>query len=711
MIAADRGWRRRLPTAVPAEPGPARGRPDPRGLSAIAVTGVILTGLLHRPVGGLIGVDVAFVVVGYLITAWALDQWRASGRVPVARCYVASAKRIFPATTLVLAVTVLAATVAAPAAVAAAVRGDAIRALLMVTNGHPPPSGVGHPLQNFWAVSVSAQFLLVWPLALVAVTWVVRRLGGSRRTQLRVTATVILALGLASFAYAHHQGPGAAFASPARLWEFATGALVAACAAAAARLPRSLRPVLRVVGVLGIVLAMVLLPAAGGVSAPQLLLPVGATAVAVAAGIGARPGPVRAGFVRSLPPRAIRYVGDLAFSLYLWQLPVIVIIGYVASGPQRIVETLVVLVALSVATHHGVELPLSRAPLFEPIQDWHSRAHRWEDWRSDTRRAAGPAVVALLAVITVVELQLTAPASIDASRPAPASTAAASGPSANATQAATTPQQALAAKVVDALTVGTFSGVSPTPAALSLSSLQAPWRPDGCTDVTQAAQIARCASGPTGSASVLIVGDSVATAWLPGLRAAFPGRRILQITKTDCPAWNVPVRLDGRPDTACDQQHAWVATYLRANRHTVVILATGAYLAGDLSSGSTSTGALAEIQDGLQRTIVMAKSSGAKVYVLGSPPGAQPWIECYRPAAAPRACWGPTMTTTNDLARTASMAAAQATGVTYVDVDPWFCADGHCPASVGSLPVYADGRHLTTQYARSLADVLRAAIS
>ncbi len=144
------------------------------GLRALAVIAVLLYhGELSWMPGGFLGVEVFFVISGYLITALLLAQWRQSGRVDVKNFWLGRARRLLPALYLVLVVTLAYAVVFLPGEVAG-LRGDVIAALGYVTNwylvfGHESYfEAMGRPslLRHLWSLAVEEQFYLVWPLVL-----------------------------------------------------------------------------------------------------------------------------------------------------------------------------------------------------------------------------------------------------------------------------------------------------------------------------------------------------------------------------------------------------------------------------------------------------------------------------------------------------------------------------------------------------------------
>jgi len=146
------------------------------GLRAVAIAGVLLyhAGLAWAP-GGFLGVEVFFVVSGYLITSLLLAEWRQHGRIAFTAFWLRRARRLLPALFLLIAVTLAFAVVFLPDEVAG-LRGDTLAALGYVTNwylifSHKPYfEAVGRPpvLQHLWSLAVEEQFYLLWPLLFAA---------------------------------------------------------------------------------------------------------------------------------------------------------------------------------------------------------------------------------------------------------------------------------------------------------------------------------------------------------------------------------------------------------------------------------------------------------------------------------------------------------------------------------------------------------------
>ena len=358
---------RREAASPRAEPGrPHRYRADLDGLRAVAVSAVLLFHYGFGLPGGFVGVDVFFVLSGYLITAivWAEV---ARGTFSLVAFYERRIRRIVPA----LAVMLLACGTAfffvflpedmwllARSEFAAALFGTNILFHQIASDYFDADNLTLQPLLHTWSLAVEAQFYLVYPLALLA-------LGGKAR---RVVATLAVAavLSLAFGQWEVHLHPVAAFyLLPGRAWELLVGGLVAFAVrrGGVADRPFGVRlpGLATVAGLAAIAAAALLFDAATPFPGVAALLPcLGAVLVifggghrnAASAWLGARP---------------LAALGRISYSLYLWHWPVLVFAHYRTSTALTVTTRLMMLAAtlgLSIASYAVVERPfIARAVL------------------------------------------------------------------------------------------------------------------------------------------------------------------------------------------------------------------------------------------------------------------------------------------------------------------------------------------------------------
>ena len=349
-------------------------RRDIEGLRAVAVLAVVL---FHADVpgvgGGYIGVDVFFVISGFLITGLLWREVSTAGTVRLRRFYGARARRLLPASAAVGVATAIGSAVLLPPLQARSVIGDGIASALYVGNyrfaiegndyfaDDMPPS----PFLHYWSLGVEEQFYLVWPALIIGTAWLIRC--ARRRTRAHATSSespylLVLALvGVVSFAVSlavTHWSPCVAFFSlPTRAWELAVGGLVALTANHWRRLPALPAAIAGWAGLALILLACTQLGTSTPYPGTAALLPVLGTALVIGAGC---PAPSQGcGRALSLPP--MRAVGRMSYSWYLWHWPVLLLAPPLLGHPLGLLGRLAAAVVsggLAVLTLHLIENPV-----------------------------------------------------------------------------------------------------------------------------------------------------------------------------------------------------------------------------------------------------------------------------------------------------------------------------------------------------------------
>ena len=230
---------RNLPHAPPPSRG-SRYRPDIQGLRALAVLAVIANHLAGWPKGSFVGVDVFFVISGYLITGILVREFETRQTISLLGFYARRIKRILPAGLFVIGVTLCATRVLAGIDRYHFTAADAIAAVEFRANWHFAQAGVNYfnqslppsPLQHYWSLSVEEQFYFVWPWVLLGLLLIGRRLRWWRHEHTRPVAGVAIAvISGVSLAWAFAQTAGnpttAYFSTLDRAWELGLGALIA----------------------------------------------------------------------------------------------------------------------------------------------------------------------------------------------------------------------------------------------------------------------------------------------------------------------------------------------------------------------------------------------------------------------------------------------------------------------------------------------------
>jgi peptidoglycan/LPS O-acetylase OafA/YrhL len=299
-------------------------RPDVEGLRAVAV---LLVVLCHAGVpwlrGGFVGVDVFFVISGYLITGLLLREHERRGRISIAGFYARRVRRILPAAMLVIVVTLLIAHAWVNAfsydgqyldeAKWAAMFVANLHYGLLQTNYFAASNLTASPFLHFWSLAVEEQFYVVWPTLVIIAGFLARRWLRPTVFVLAVGATV------ASYLYSVHLVDSNliwAYYSPlSRAWELGAGAIAATVARPTALLPRRLGVVLAWAGLGAIAYAAVAFSASTSFPGIAALWPVlGALGVIVGGSTG-----LGAGWLLNLPP--VRAIGRVSYGWYLLHYP------------------------------------------------------------------------------------------------------------------------------------------------------------------------------------------------------------------------------------------------------------------------------------------------------------------------------------------------------------------------------------------------------
>jgi peptidoglycan/LPS O-acetylase OafA/YrhL len=343
------------------------------GLRGVAVLAVIAYHLnFGWAQGGYLGVDLFFVLSGYLITSLLVGEWGTSGRIRFRSFWARRARRLLPAVVLLLLVLALYAALGGPGLDRSTLRPDALTTLFYSANWHQVFSHQSYfaqfasasPLRHTWSLAIEEQFYLVWPLALMAVLVLAR---GSRRIALMTTG--LLAAGSAGLmAVLYHPGIDPSriyYGTDTRAFELLVGA---GLAIALVRRPpvhrRAGRGALRGAGMVAMGLLVYGFVAVGGppgwLYQGGLLAATVLVGVVIASVIQPRPGPL--GAVLSVPP--LRWLGVISYGLYLWHWPVLVLATESSTGvsgyPLKGLQVGLTL-ALATASYYVVERPIRRA--------------------------------------------------------------------------------------------------------------------------------------------------------------------------------------------------------------------------------------------------------------------------------------------------------------------------------------------------------------
>jgi peptidoglycan/LPS O-acetylase OafA/YrhL len=315
---------------------PHQYRPDIDGLRAVAVIPVVAYHLFPKWItGGFIGVDIFFVISGYLISSLILHDLL-KGTFSYKQFYIRRIRRIFPALICVLVSTVLTGWFLLPEDEFKNLGKHIASAVVFISNfvfwnesGYFDATAEAKPLLHLWSLAIEEQFYIFWPL-LIGLFW-------KRRKVFLCMAISLIAVSMAVNVFTTTQDPTAAFYSPlSRIWELLAGALVAYLHLQHPKRSDKLSDLQSLLGVILLLLAFSLVTKSAAFPGWWATLPTLGACLLIYSGADSCVNK----YVLSQPP--IRWVGTISYPMYLWHWPMISLAFIVnhyqsPSAPQRVV--------------------------------------------------------------------------------------------------------------------------------------------------------------------------------------------------------------------------------------------------------------------------------------------------------------------------------------------------------------------------------------
>jgi peptidoglycan/LPS O-acetylase OafA/YrhL len=640
-------------------------RPDVEGLRGVAILCVILYHVgWSVAMGGYIGVDMFFVLSGYLITGLLVTEAENKGRIDFIRFFARRIRRLVPAAALVLlAVLVICWVVYSPvervdfakSGIATALYLSNVRYAGAATNYLRLGTNKLDPLLHTWSLGVEEQFYLIWPFLVALVLLAgVKRFGGQRRRLLFFVMLVLACGSLALSIWLIPRSPAwAFFGLPSRGWQFAAGGL-------AVIVQRRTAPIWGWLSLGAVIVAINQFSESTRYPGVAAIVPTLATIGLLLSGVG----DASRGVSRYLASPMLRLIGRVSYSWYLWHWPFIVIgAAFLPRGgiAFRVACALTALL-LAAATYKLVENPIRRSPTL----------------------SARPLLAVAMGAVLVSGAAV-----------------AAFGFWRAAVVAESAPGQRPYAKAHRDFATIDHSGCL----LIHFSTEQPP-----------------CVFGSKNAKSTIVLfGDSHAGHWFPALEEAATrrGLRLVVRVRAECPAVSVTVysRILRRLYPECDTWRDGTIREIIGMHPSLVFIGSSRRYAFRTAARRGARSGVSEDEwlAGARTTLRKFQEAGIPVSVIRDVPApAFDMSVCLSRAAWSR-IWNRASCNYRDTVvspptRAETTAAQEFSGSGILDLNGVICPARECNPEIGKLVTFRDGSHITASFSRSLAPYFEANI-
>lgn len=657
-----------------------RHRLDIQGLRAVAVLMVVL---FHANMpwmtGGYIGVDIFFVISGFLMTGQLAGALQSSGRISFLQFYRKRILRLAPAALVVIVVTLI-----VSVRFLSPIRSSEIAAEAAATTAYVPNlwfawAGTDYlqekfasPFLQFWSLGLEEQFYLVWPLILAATWWIFRK----SLTGLAATLAALTVLSLALSIYLTPiYGPWAFYTLPTRMWEFGIGGLAALFLKRIPHDELSRGRVADTAGWVGVALVLV----AAFAYTPETrfpgyaaLLPVLGTALILLFS-----NTTRTSIGAALKVRPMTFIGDISYSLYLWHWPIILIPLTMAGGSLPLWASLSLGAAgfpVAYLSRRFIEVPAMSS---DSIRRLRSRI---------VVPVAAVAIVGIAAIMALGSIALDQrQISTNIAAPAYVASTADSSP----------------VTFTDYVPLNARPKLQDANEDIPLASKM------GCSPKAYDSTVIECEFGNTASPrTVVLFGDSHAAQWFPAAEkfAEAEEVRLVVMIKAGCASIDVPRYELGSVDRFCED---WKSKALeRLN-----VIAPETIFVSNLHIRSGVNGEQVSVDQwnaATDRTMGRLPSQSRAVFIADTP-----WFD-----ESPILCAAENLDSLEpcNVQRSAVIdsdwvskqgAHTSAIGATFVDLTDAYCSADFCNLITGNIVIYRDSHHLTATFVSELASQFR----
>ena len=702
-------------------------RRDIEGLRALAVGFVVL---FHAKflglTGGFIGVDVFFVVSGFLITSLLINEHSSVGEISLKNFYARRARRLLPASALVIALTALASRIWLEPLRLRDIGTDAVasggffanilfgvRSTDYLQAGQPPS-----PFQHFWSLSVEEQFYIVWPALLMLLLW------KSRDRHMRAIVAITL-LSVASLALCIWQTtqsqPWAFFGLHTRAWELGVGALVALTWKYIEQLPTNFRAFIGWLGLFAVVVSGLTITEKLAFPGKLALLPVVATALVLMAGQHTHWGPQR-----SLSITPLQWIGARSYSIYLWHWPVLIIAESHAGRSLTVTERLIAIAAAVIAaslSHHFLENPVRHSVSLQA--------------KPRLALMVGGALIVLSVGVGFVLRTSSVALSTNVIAEAPVaivSTTSSTTAPINSSESTTAPIETTTSLVtvpegpppaiinpvapIDAVVTGALTDEVPAnlqPSLRGASGDKPEIYDNGCHVNLIAIEPQVCVYGDTTSDfTVALYGDSHAAQWFPALNQIAIDRqwRLVILTKMGCTTIDLITAnsLVGPTYPGCRPWREKVLERFVAENVRVVFMTSSNRLT-DPATGQPFADSI--VKAGFATLIPQLQSMNiSPIVITDTPyPGTDVPICLSKAIKNVGSCAVSRDKGIRANRQQTSIDVAVENNAQYLDVSNWVCSLETCPVITGNILMYRDSHDLTTTYVQFLTPLIDAAVT
>ncbi|MFM9429177.1 peptidoglycan/LPS O-acetylase OafA/YrhL [Arthrobacter sp. MP_2.3] len=666
-----------VPLASPSRPGRAPGfKPEIQGLRSLAVLMVMTYHIWFGRVSG--GVDVFLLVSAFLMTLQFVGRYYDGRPTALLKHWLHLFRRLIPAAAVVVAAVVAASVLFLPRTRWLDVIGQGWASLFysenwllqaQATDYNASNHGLASPFQHFWSLSIQGQVFILWPLIFVGAALTARHFRLKYRALLCYIFALVFVVSLTrSMAFTAANQTEAYFDTPARLWEFALGSLVA-LALPSFRIPRSWRVWLGWLGLVAMLSCGFVLDVQASFPGSIALWPTLAAACVIVAGQTGS----KFGADRFLSTGPLVRLGDMSYALYLWHWPVLVIslawTGRDSAGPLTGAVVIAVSLALAYLTTRFIEKP-------------------WRQWRwPELKRRR--AVIAITAALTVAAVPLAGlQINLYFENQAVLAKAAQNNPGAPALLPGFVNQAEADAVLLPAPeNLGKDWASLPHPCKGTLEPQDSGLR-DECFENGQT---------DPGARTVLVLGDSHAEQWLPAMTpvSTEKGWRLYAMLMGGCK----PSTTNQHQNAECESFNTKVTAEVERNPPDAIVVVGTA--AAPSSPGE-------RLIPGLKSSLEAWKKLGIDVVLVrDNPRFGFNMADCVVTKGVDARECRPSRESLFAEASPFEMLGEAAPGVATIDMTDLICEPTDCPGAVGNMFVYLDDNHMSRTYTATMAPMFR----